>query len=74
MIDGVLMFMESNALNPLMNIAPNEIGSIDVLKDAAATAIYGFRGVNGVIIVKTKEGFERIRKCGGMGRSINRRS
>lgn len=55
-IDGVPMFMENNALNPLMNIAPSDIESIDVLKDAAATAIYGSRGANGVIIVKTKGG------------------
>jgi TonB-linked SusC/RagA family outer membrane protein len=55
-IDGVPMFMESNSLNPLMNIAPSDIESIDVLKDAAATAIYGSRGANGVIIVKTKGG------------------
>lgn len=55
-IDGVPMFMENNSLNPLMNIAPSDIESIDVLKDAAATAIYGSRGANGVIIVKTKGG------------------
>lgn len=55
-IDGVPMFMENNSLNPLINIAPSDIESIDVLKDAAATAIYGSRGANGVIIVKTKGG------------------
>ena len=55
-VDGVPMFMENNSLNPLMNIAPSDIESIDVLKDAAATAIYGSRGANGVIIVKTKGG------------------
>ncbi|MHA4810957.1 TonB-dependent receptor [Flavitalea flava] len=37
-------------------IAPDDIASIDVLKDAAATAIYGNRGANGVIIVTTKKG------------------
>ena len=42
--------------NPLLSINPDNIESIDVLKDAAATAIYGSRGVNGVIIVKTKRG------------------
>ena len=36
---------------------PNEIQSIDVLKDASATAIYGARGANGVIIITTKRGF-----------------
>ena len=34
----------------------NDIESIDVLKDAAATAIYGSRGANGVVIIKTKDG------------------
>ncbi|WP_103864785.1 TonB-dependent receptor [Aquimarina sp. I32.4] len=42
--------------NPLLSINPNDIESIDVLKDAAATAIYGSRGANGVILVKTKKG------------------
>lgn len=55
-IDGVPAFVESNALNPLLSLSPNDIESIDVLKDAAATAIYGSRGANGVIIVKTKNG------------------
>lgn len=38
---------------------PNDIESIDVLKDAAATAIYGSRGANGVVIIKTKRGANR---------------
>ena len=38
------------------NINPNDIESIDVLKDASATAIYGSRGANGVVIVTTKRG------------------
>lgn len=42
--------------DPLASINPNDIESIDVLKDAAATAIYGARGANGVILVKTKQG------------------
>ena len=55
-IDGVPTFMEDTGINPLINISPNDIESIDVLKDAAATAIYGSRGANGVVIVKTKNG------------------
>lgn len=55
-IDGVPIFMEDTGINPLINISPNDIESIDVLKDAAATAIYGSRGANGVVIVKTKNG------------------
>lgn len=55
-LDGVPTFMEDTGINPLINISPNDIESIDVLKDAAATAIYGSRGANGVVIVKTKNG------------------
>lgn len=42
--------------NPMSTINPNDIQSVEVLKDAAATAIYGSRGSNGVIIVTTKSG------------------
>lgn len=42
--------------NPLASINPNDIESIDVLKDAASAAIYGARGANGVIIITTKKG------------------
>jgi len=43
-------------VNPLASINPADIESIEVLKDAAATAIYGSRGANGVILVTTKKG------------------
>ncbi|TCC93160.1 TonB-dependent receptor [Pedobacter hiemivivus] len=46
----------TSSLNPLANINPADIASIEVLKDASATAIFGSRGANGVIIVTTKEG------------------
>jgi iron complex outermembrane receptor protein len=42
--------------NPLNAINPNDIESITVLKDASATAIYGSRGANGVVLVQTKRG------------------
>ncbi|PHQ28370.1 SusC/RagA family TonB-linked outer membrane protein [Leeuwenhoekiella nanhaiensis] len=42
--------------NPLNFINPNDIESISILKDASATAIYGSRGANGVVIVTTKSG------------------
>jgi TonB-linked SusC/RagA family outer membrane protein len=42
--------------NPLDNINPNDIESIQVLKDASAAAIYGSRGANGVVIITTKSG------------------
>lgn len=44
------------ARNPLNFINPSDIASIDVLKDASATAIYGSRGANGVVIITTKKG------------------
>lgn len=46
----------STRINPLSSINPADIESIDVLKDAAATAIYGSRGANGVVIITTKRG------------------
>ena len=42
--------------NPLNSINPSDIESIEILKDASATAIYGSRGANGVIIITTKKG------------------
>ncbi|SMC70951.1 SusC/RagA family TonB-linked outer membrane protein [Moheibacter sediminis] len=61
-IDGVVVgkgqdaasIMES--FNPLSSIDPNSIENIAVLKDASATALYGARGANGVIVVTTKRG------------------
>jgi TonB-linked SusC/RagA family outer membrane protein len=44
------------ALNPLADLNNNDIESITVLKDASATAIYGSRGANGVVLIKTKQG------------------
>ena len=42
--------------NPLATLNPNDIESVEVLKDAAATGIYGSRGANGVILITTKRG------------------
>lgn len=42
--------------NPIGDLDPSEIESIDVLKDAASTALYGSRGANGVIVIRTKRG------------------
>lgn len=50
--------------NPLASINPNDIQSIDILKDASATAIYGSRGANGVIIITTKRGNQKGLKFG----------
>lgn len=46
----------SPASDPLTFINPNEIQQIDILKDASASAIYGSRGANGVVLVTTKKG------------------
>jgi TonB-linked SusC/RagA family outer membrane protein len=46
----------TNGMSPLFFLNPNDIESIEVLKDADATAIYGSRGANGVILITTKKG------------------
>jgi TonB-linked SusC/RagA family outer membrane protein len=58
-IDGVIIPPTNdpgNGANPLNAINPSEIESIDVLKDASATAIYGSQATNGVIVITTKRG------------------
>ncbi len=66
-IDGVQMDANKNeiamvssqggfGMNPMTGLNPNDIASIEVLKDASATAIYGSRGANGVVIITTKTG------------------
>lgn len=57
-IDGVPVTLEGGAgmANPLASVNPNDIDTYTVLKDASATAIYGSRASNGVIIITTKKG------------------
>ena len=66
-VDGFIYFKDAannstgigaieGILNPLATINPNDIESIEVLKDVSATAIYGSRGANGVILITTKKG------------------
>jgi TonB-linked SusC/RagA family outer membrane protein len=57
-IDGVILNAVdlANGSTPIDYINPNDIASIEVLKDASSTAIYGARGANGVILVSTKRG------------------
>ncbi len=59
-VDGVAVFSGSLGgfvgNNPLSAINPNDIQSIDVLKDASAAAIYGSRATNGVMVITTKKG------------------
>jgi TonB-linked SusC/RagA family outer membrane protein len=50
-IDGIPLVSGS-----ISDISPNDIASIEVLKDASATAIYGSRGANGVVLIQTKRG------------------
>ncbi len=63
MIDGVIIggaaidgSSDNTGTNPLSSINPSEIESIDVLKDASATAIYGSQATNGVIVITTRRG------------------
>src|SRR5690606_15163390 len=45
-----------NPRNPLNTLNPQDVESIEILKDASATAIYGSRGANGVVLITTKKG------------------
>ena len=53
-----LYIVDGFPVSSISDIAPTDIASIDVLKDASSTAIYGARGANGVIIITTKDGVE----------------
>ncbi|RZJ90856.1 MAG: SusC/RagA family TonB-linked outer membrane protein, partial [Hymenobacter sp.] len=61
-IDGVPITFQDQSqagaepLNPLADLNPNDIESISILKDASATAIYGSRASNGVVLITTKKG------------------
>jgi TonB-dependent starch-binding outer membrane protein SusC len=59
-VDGVTVFTGSAGgsvgNNPLADINPSDIETIDILKDASATAIYGSRAANGVVVITTKRG------------------
>lgn len=63
-IDGVIISGEtgSNTSNALATINPNDIESLEILKDASATAIYGAQGANGVIMITMKKGKEGATK------------
>ncbi len=50
------LFSGGQATNSLADLNPNDIASIEILKDASATAIYGSRGANGVVLITTKRG------------------
>lgn len=66
-VDGIIINTGSysqvgvggQSINALSEINPNDIESFEILKDAAATAVYGARGANGVVLITTKRGANR---------------
>lgn len=83
-VDGFPIYTEGSNSNgsfsngsPLDNMNPNDVASIEVLKDAAAAAIYGSRASNGVVIITTKKGKKGKTKFtfnmyGGVNKEANR--
>ncbi|MDY8133984.1 TonB-dependent receptor [Aquimarina sp. 2201CG5-10] len=70
--------INDSPINPLVALNPNDIESIDILKDASSAAIYGARGTNGVIIITTKQGKQGKTKVSvnssyGVSRATNTR-
>jgi len=66
-VDGIPLTVEAlnqsgAVINPLTSINFNDVESIDILKDAASSAIYGSRGANGVVIITTKKGISGATK------------
>lgn len=60
-IDGLPLINDDEStsdapINPLISLNPNDIESIQILKDASSAAIYGARGTNGVVLITTKQG------------------
>lgn len=78
-VDGMIVASEdfgintNQPMNPLVTLDPNDIESIQVLKDASASAIYGSRGSNGVVIIKTKTGKIGKRSSVNFGYTISTR-
>jgi len=70
--------INNSPVNPLIALNPNDIESIDILKDASSAAIYGARGTNGVVIITTKQGKQGKTKVSlnssyGRSRATNKR-
>ena len=53
-----LILVDGMETSDISNLTPNDIESIDVLKDASSTALYGSRGANGVILITTRKNIE----------------
>lgn len=49
-----LIILDGQEISDLMSVSPDTVASVEVLKDAGSTAIYGSRGANGVILIRTK--------------------
>ncbi|MBC9797638.1 SusC/RagA family TonB-linked outer membrane protein [Sinomicrobium weinanense] len=82
-LDGVPLINDNESstdapTNPLITLSSNEIESIDILKDASASAIYGSRGANGVVLITTKKGKQgkgtfALNMSHGISRPTNKR-
>ncbi len=82
-VDGIPLTTEAlnfsgAVINPLTSINFNDVESIDILKDAASSAIYGSRGANGVVLITTKKGISGDTKLNftiqsGMNQASRRR-
>ncbi len=82
-IDGIPLInsdenINDSPINPLVSLNPNDIESIQILKDASSAAIYGARGSNGVVLITTKRGKSGVTKISlntsyGWSKETNRR-
>lgn len=82
-IDGIPVTSQSQSstnaeTNPLVDINPNDIESLEILKDASASAIYGSRAANGVVLITTKRGRSgktafNVNYLTGISKETNRR-
>lgn len=78
-IDGMIIASEdfgietNQPMDPLTTLDPNDIESIEVLKDASASAIYGSRGANGVVLITTKSGKQGQKSNVNFGYSFSSR-
>lgn len=60
-LDGMPLINDNESgsaapINPLISLNPNDVASVEILKDASSAAIYGARGTNGVVLITTKQG------------------
>ena len=82
-VDGIPIInsdesVNDSPINPLIGINPDDIESIEILKDASSAAIYGARGTNGVVLITTKKGKQgkttvSLRSSYGISRATNTR-